>query len=266
MNNKEQKVDYSKVDFRFSYVFSINDPETNEDIIFCKRDFNINNFDESSLCSMELKECVDDIVDLVKNDLKSKSRVYTWYNYDQNYITQEFKDKLPETQKTKFTFKFMDGDKTIITKIWSGDEYPFTIRNSVDLTNKKYKYESININFLDFVKQTAQRASADKQDLTLVIMKLLSSVCSSFYSKQYNQRVIFRTYLRDLTYDNMYLGDGDKLESGFYKSKPIDYVINNDESKDKIVLNAYTKTYKSGDKEYNLTDEYFLENKLYKVK
>ena len=249
-----EKVDYSKVDFRFSFTLTINDIVTNEDIIICKRDFNINFIDESSLRSLELKECVDDIVGLVKRDLKSKSRVYTWYNYDENYITPEFSDPIPEEQVSTFKFTLYDNDKPIITKIWSGDEYPFTVRNSVDLTNKKYKYDNINVNNLDFVKQIAQKASADKQDLSVLIMKLINSTCSSVQSKQYNKKVIYRNYLPELLFENISLnGDGNWVEND-NKLEYIEIIEGEDETKDKVIYEVYTNYYEVGDKEYDLVN------------
>ena len=44
MINKEQKKNFSDVEYRFSFALTINDVESkSEDIIICKRDFNIYN-------------------------------------------------------------------------------------------------------------------------------------------------------------------------------------------------------------------------------
>ena len=255
---EEIKKDYSKMDFRFSYVLSTNNTNDNTDIIFIKRDFNINNFNEKSLRSIELKECVDDIVNLIDADLKSKSRVYTWYNYDTNFVTDEFKEKISETEKTVLKFSFYDGEKPIITKIWSSDFYPCSVRSSVDLTNKKYKTNQQEQ--LDFVKQILKKASSDKEDLTYIIMKHLMTVCSSFYSKEYDKNVIFKQFLPEIMLEDIkyvyYKSNklNDVLDGVFdneitfdytkYKTTPIDII--RDEKGRRIVCEAYTNNFKCG--------------------
>jgi len=261
---EEIKKDYSKVDYRFSYVLSVSDLENEQgELIICKRDFDINNFDETAARSLELKEAIDDIVNLIDRDLKSKSRVYTWCNMpisiercpsgsvklgvyhgttkEANDVSDEFKKELSEKQTITFKFTFFDKNKAIITKIWSGDEYPFTIRNSVDLTNKKYKYENVNIQMLDFPKSVNQRASADRPDLTYIIMKHLSSVCSSYYSKEHDKRVIYKQYLPELVLDQIVFTD---LVNGKYEysSNKIDSICRSfdERGNEKVVYEAYT--------------------------
>jgi len=271
----EEKRDFSKIDYRFSYVLSVNDLESeNNDVIICKRDFNINNFDESSLRSIELKEAIDDIVRLIDRDLKSKSRVYQWCNtslsvqktaggnrklgvYHGNSVESEdtpieFTNVINESQVTTFKFTFFDGLKPVITKIWSGDNYPFTVRNSVDLTNKKYKYDSCNINALDFTRSIAQRAAVDRPDLTSIIMKHLCSVCSSFYSKEFEKRVIYKQNLPELILDEIVFTDyvNGKYEYVDNKITPICKSFDENRGVDRIVYEAYTTEYKIGNKTY----------------
>jgi len=262
----EDKRDFSKIDYRFSYVLSVNDLDNgNNDVIICKRDFNINNFDESSLRSIELKESIDDIVLLIDRDLKSKSRVYQWCNTpltiqktfggsrklgvchgeqveDHLKTIPELTQVINESQLTTFKFTFFDGLKTVITKIWSGDNYPFTVRNSVDLTNKKYKYDSVNVQALDFTRSIAQRAAVDRPDLTSIIMKHLCSVCSSFYSKEHEKRVIYKQNLPELLLDEIVFTD---VENGKYeyvsnKITPICKSFDENRGVDRVVYEAYT--------------------------
>ena len=274
---EEIKKDYSKVDYRFSYVLSVSDLENDlGELIICKRDFDINNFDETSVRSLELKETIDDIVRLIDRDLKSKSRVYTWCNMpisierkkdcgsnfgvyygktiESQDMSDEFKTSLPESQLSTFKFTFFDRNKAIISKIWSGDSYPATIRNSVDLTNKKYKYENVNIQMLDFPKSVNQRAAADRPDLTYIITKHLSSACSSYFSNEHNKRVIYKQYLPELALEEIIFTDAcnGKFEYVENKTNPICRSFD-ERGNEKVVYEAYTseinvgkgKTYKT---------------------
>ena len=261
---EEIKKDYSKVDYRFSYILSVSDLENDlGELIICKRDFDINNFDETSVRSIELKETIDDIVRLIDRDIKSKSRVYTWCNMpisikrrndgtvrfgvypgdsiESKDISDEFKTSLSETQLSTFKFTFFDRNKPIISKIWSGDSYPATIRNSVDLTNKKYKYENVNIQMLDFPKSVNQRAAADRPDLTYIIMKHLSSACSSYFSNEHNKRVIYKQYLPELVLDEIIFTDlaNGKFEYVDNKVKQICRSFD-ERGNEKVVYEAYT--------------------------
>jgi hypothetical protein len=250
---KEQKKDFSNIDYRFSFVLTINDSENkNEDIIICKRDFNIYNLDEESLYSLELKETIDDVVNLIDRDLKSKSRVYMWYNYDENYPTPEFTTPIGMVPKTTFKFTFFDGKNPIISKIWSGDGYPFPVRNSVDLTNRKYKYDNRNIE-MDFSKQVAQKGASGRPDLTSIIMRHISSTCASYRSKQRGVKNMYKQYLPELSLEDIVINPvtnqvtdvKDKLEA-------INLVVD-DNGHEKVVYEVYSTYYDFGEKEYDLS-------------
>lgn len=253
MNIKLNKRDFSNVDYRFSYSLTINDLENEDnDIIIVKRDFNINNFDEESLYSIELKECVDDIVNMIKRDLKSKSRTYLWYNYDENYVTSEFSTPIPEKQLSTFKFTIFDGNKAIITKIWSGDEYPFLVRNGVDLTNKKFSnakhYE------LDFSRQVAQKAASDRPDLTVMIIKHISSTCASFKNNRNNNKTMFKQYIPELKYEEIIIKDIKTGKFSYVNNKLNYKFISSEDNRnsEKIVYDVYTTKYNVGDRQYDL--------------
>lgn len=254
MNNKEQKRNFSDVEYRFSFVLTINDNENNAgDIIIVKRDFNIYNIDEESLYSLELKECIDDVVTMIDRDLKSKSRVYTWYNYDENYDVPEFSAKLPTKSQTTFKFTLFDKGKSIISKIWSGDGYPFTVRNSVDLTNKKYKYENVKNVEMDFVRQIAQRAAADKPDLTTVIIKHISSTCVPYQPKQGGRKLMYRQYIPEIGLETM-VANKDNTYSSLRNRLSPRKTVTDENGIDKQVFDVYTTKYDAGGgKEYDLS-------------
>lgn len=253
MINKEQKKNFSDVEYRFSFALTINDVENkSDDIIICKRDFNIYNLDEESLYSIELKECIDDIVTLIDRDLKSKSRVYTWYNYDENYVTPEFSNPTPNEVQTMFKFTLYDNGRTIITKGWSGDEYPFSVRNSVDLTNRKYKFDNRGIE-MDFVKQIAQKAAAGKADLTGIIMRHISSTCASYKPRQSNKKFMYKQSIPELSIENICIntesGKVDSINSRLKHNK----IVTDDNGIDKLVYEVYHTNFTVGKKIYDLT-------------
>lgn len=252
MSIKEQKRDFSDVEYRFSFALTINDSESGNDIIIVKRDFNIYNLDEESLYSLELKECIDDVVSMIDRDLKSKSRVYTWYNYDENYDVLEFSAPIPETQQSTFKFTLFDKGKIVITKIWSGDGYPFTVRNSVDLTNKKYKYENSRSLEMDFTKQVAQKAAADKFDLTPIIMRHISSTCASYQPKQGGKKLMYKQYVPDLRLENMVIGEDMACSTANHRLNDIK-IVTDDNGYEKQMYEVYTTKLSFGDKEYDLS-------------
>lgn len=262
MNIKLNKKDFSNVDYRFSYSLTINDLENEDnDIIIVKRDFNINNFDEESLYSIELKECIDDIVNIIKRDLKSKSRTYMWYNYDESYVTPEFSTPISDKQQSTFKFTIFDGDKAIITKIWSGDEYPFLVRNGVDLTNKKFSnakhYE------LDFSRQVAQKGASERPDLTVMIIKHISSTCASFKNNRNSGKLMFKQHLPELKYEEIVIKDVETGKFSYVNNKLNYKFISSEDNRnsEKIVYDVYTTKYNVGDRQYDLDPENYYNEK-----
>jgi hypothetical protein len=249
---KEQKRDFSDVEYRFSFALTINDKSNdNGDIIIVKRDFNIYNIDEESLSSIELKECIDDVVVMIDRDLKSKSRVYVWYNYDENYNNPEFNGGMPNDEVVTLKFTLFDRGKAIISKIWNGDGYPFSVRNSIDLTNKKFKYDNIKNFELDFAKQTAQRASADKTDVTSAIMKHISSVCASYQPKQSDKKIMYKQHIPELKLETIVISGDSNFNEVNNRLTPMK-VISDDNGVEKILYEAYTTTCSYGDTVYDL--------------
>ena len=68
---------FKKEKNRFEFALFIND------FLVCKRNFPINGFVEKSMQTSEFKSEVDRIVELIDEDLKSKTRVYTHYHFPQ---------------------------------------------------------------------------------------------------------------------------------------------------------------------------------------
>jgi hypothetical protein len=185
MENKEK--DYKEE--RFEFTVYVNDN------IICKRNFRIYNFIENSMNTLEFKEKLDEIVGIIDDDLKSKSRVYTWYyfNPDEPDAFEDFTGKPIEPWACTFKIVISDNKRDVITRIWNGSVYPKYIRDKVDLSNKNvkvttkdgqtfsYEKESFfkaNEGRLSFEQEVLKAMIIDKPDVLLQITKKICEACS----------------------------------------------------------------------------------------
>ena len=186
--NKEKEIkDYKEE--RFEFAVYVNDN------IICKRNFRIYNFVENSMNTLEFKNKVDEIVDVIKNDLNSKSRVYTWYYFNPNAPEENEEMISPLIEPWACTFKFVvsDNKHDVITRIWDGYAYPKAIREKVDLNNKNVKvtnkdgqtyvydketFFKTNEGRLTFEQEVLRGMIMDKQDVLLQITKKICEACS----------------------------------------------------------------------------------------
>ena len=185
MENKEK--DYKEE--RFEFTVYVNDN------IICKRNFRIYNFIENSMNTLEFKEKMDEVVRLIDDDLKSKSRIYTWYYFNPN--DPEFFDELVpgplDAWQCTFKIVITDNKKEVFSKIWDGYAYPKYIRDRVDLSNKyvkittregqTYTYDKesffkANGDRLYFEHEVLKAMIMDRQDVLLQITKKICEVCS----------------------------------------------------------------------------------------
>ena len=174
---------------RFEFALFVNDN------IICKRNFRIFNFIEGSMNTLEFKETVDNVVKLIDDDLKSKSRVFTWYYFNPNEpdAFEEFAGKPLEPWTCTFKLVISDNKREVISKIWDGYAYPKPIREKVDLSNKNVKvtnkdgqsfsYEKdsffkSNEGRLSFEHEVLKAMIGDKQDVLLQITKKICEACS----------------------------------------------------------------------------------------
>ena len=186
MDLKETK-DYKEE--RFEFALYVNDN------IICKRNFRIFNFIEGSMSTLEFKEKVDEIVEVIDNDLKSKSRVFTWYyfNPSEPEYFEEFTGKPLEPWACTFKLVISDNKKEVISKIWDGYAYPKPIREKVDLSNKNVKITSkegqsfsyekdsffkSNEGRLSFEHEVLKAMIMDKPDVLQQITKKICEACS----------------------------------------------------------------------------------------
>ena len=104
------------------------------------RNFPIYNFNKDSFNSIELKELVDDCVDILKSHFKNKTYdyMYKYYNpyfystAEENVSTDvEVKDIYEE--EDFFTFQILHNKKIVVEKIFTGNDYPPQVRYDVDI-------------------------------------------------------------------------------------------------------------------------------------
>lgn len=171
---------------RFQFVLSVNDN------IICQRYFRINGFNNASLSSLELKETIDNIVNVIDSDLTSKSRIYMWYTFDSNYQDLEYTEPLDEAWSSTFKFTFLVDEKEIISKVWDGTTYPRFVRESVDIVNKKARFDGLD-GKMNFETSLSKKMVIDKPDLSYIIINLLCDVCSTTYSNQYDYTTSLKT-------------------------------------------------------------------------
>lgn len=175
---------------RFDLTVYVNDN------IICKRNFGIFNYLEGSMNTLEFKETMDAIVRMVDEDLKSKSRVYTWYYYNPERPDDNIAFTSPLLEPWECTFKIVitDNKKEVISKIWDGYAYPKYIRDRVDLTNKyvkistkdgrtftydKESYFGNKENRMSFDLEVLKAMINDKKDLLWEITNMITETCSA---------------------------------------------------------------------------------------
>ena len=223
--NDEPKV-YEKNRFEFS-IF------VNENLV-CKRNFKINNFSEIAFKSLDFKDTMNNIVSMIDSDLKSKSRLYTWYRYDENCSDDEFSEPLIPEWESTLKIIITDNDKEVFSQIWDGRFYPRDIRQNVDIINKYMQvgnYQNgdpimsditkIDKNRLDIEHYINYIIYSHRTNLVDLVIKKICEVCSP---------------------EKVYYQDGKLITEGKY-SNDSDYTINDD----------------YGDKKYN-----FLINQAYR--
>lgn len=211
---KEVKViDNTQWRERHQFVLS-----ANENIV-CQRYFKVNGFNPNSLHSEELYYTIREIVNLIKEDLTSKSRIYTaitankstkltgFYNGEEldfcdasmvyhdsfrgtvtlsngTVLEKEYIDYEPteeEVDDTPFTLKFsyLFDDKVIYEEIWDGSGYPKYVRNCIDLSNSNSTYKYVDPMRMSFSQQMTKSLNGGRQDLIYSIIKMFCTTLSN---------------------------------------------------------------------------------------
>ena len=184
----KQEKSYKEGRFEFTVFVS--------DHIICKRNFSISNYIENSMNTEEFKSTVDDIVKLIDNDLKSKSRVYTWHFYNPmpGQELPEFSEPLLKPWACTFKLVISDNHRDVISRIWDGYAYPKFVRDKVDLTNKNVRIVTRDGNVQTYDKEsffkdkdgklsteleTIKGMIYDKSDVLYQITRMICDTCGA---------------------------------------------------------------------------------------
>jgi len=122
---------------RFEFSLFINDH------IICQRFFNIRDYNEDSIKSLDMKELVDNIVGvnngdfgklgIIPNHLKNKSIDYLWNNYNPYIVQTEDTSKQNYDKVDNFQFEIRVDKKIVGKGGFSGNLFPPKVRYAVDI-------------------------------------------------------------------------------------------------------------------------------------
>lgn len=198
VEEREKRVDNQSYKERFQFVLSVNDN------IICQRYFKIGGFDKESLASVDLRDVLDNAVCLIQDDLKEKSKIYTYYTtpsteiqltgfgtdgpftvLHQGPVSEEERaaDPMLEAYDVVFKFEFLVDDRPIYTRIWDGTQYPKYIRNGVDITNSDAAYRDRKDEELGFNISLLKKMTMGRKDLVYEIIRSICDVCNHSYSE-----------------------------------------------------------------------------------
>ena len=99
------------------------------------RNFNVRGYNPKSLKSMEIKYCIDEVVDMIEKQFRSKTEDYL-YRYYNPYTTQNPEDidvKNLFDEEDIFSFEIRVHNKVVAEKQFSGNWYPPKVRYDVDI-------------------------------------------------------------------------------------------------------------------------------------
>lgn len=244
---KEVKViDNTQWKERHQFVLSANGN------IICQRYFKVNGFNPKSLNSEELYYTIRDIVNMIKDDLKSKSRIYTaitmgkstkltgFYNGDKlsnhdaalvfqddvrgevalsngivlnkTYIDYDVEEEVDDSPFT-LKFSYLFDDKAVYEEVWDGTVYPKYVRNCIDLSNSNASYKNVDPMRMTFSQQMTKSLNSGRPDLIYNIIKLFCDTLSNDVDDDGNS--IDKGYTTSVKYGN---------KKYYYTNYPIDFV------------------------------------------
>lgn len=100
------------------------------------RNFPIKNFNKESLNSLDLKDVVDDVVNVIKLHFKNNTYeyLYKYYIYfNENSNNEEYEVRDIYENEDFFTFQIKVNNRVIIEKIFTGNDFPPKVRYDVDI-------------------------------------------------------------------------------------------------------------------------------------
>lgn len=182
MDTKEEKKPIEQKEYatnRFDLEFYVNDN------IICARNFRINYFNEQSMYSVQMKQQMDGIVREIEDDLKSKTRIFLWYYFDEEQPCEDLEQPMAEPWEYTLKIVVKDEGKVMYERIFDGRWYPRAVRDKIDLSNKyidirgkKIELANIDANRLYGDVYASKAMMQDRKDLILSTIKSICEVCS----------------------------------------------------------------------------------------
>lgn len=137
-SNKPTSFEPKKIEEqRFEFILYINNK------IICQRYFNIRDFNEDSVSSLEMKRLMDAIcsmnigqfgeMGIIPNHLKNKSMDYLWANYNPYSINLDQNPRNIFERIDDFQFEIKIDKKMVAKSMFSGNFFPPKVRYAVDI-------------------------------------------------------------------------------------------------------------------------------------
>ena len=99
--------------------------------IIIQRLFSVNNFNKNAINSLDFKESVDYIQDIINNHLKEKTLVYMFDNFYEFLYDPNFDSN--KNSVDKFIMEIRKDNQLLSYREWPASIYPSAIRHSVDI-------------------------------------------------------------------------------------------------------------------------------------
>ena len=100
----------------------------------------------------------------------------------------ELSDSPVEDNKVEYKFAFKVDGREVCTVIWDG-YYPKFVRDKIDLSNKRGKFETEDLTRLSFEQYLLHKMVSGKSDLVYGLIKNICQVCSFSDNKDYTTDV-----------------------------------------------------------------------------
>lgn len=104
----------------------------------------------------------------------------------------DYSNPLSPDDWVEYKLAFYDNDVEVCAVGWTGC-YPRAVRNSIDLANKKGRFNDEDVSRLSFDSYILYKMVQGKEDLVYKIIKEITTVCSYENARSYNTRWTYET-------------------------------------------------------------------------
>ncbi len=112
---------------------------------------------------------------------RDTKQVYVWDGeklklYEKRFNVSDYITVDEEIVPNDIKFSFLDDGNIIFSETWDGNNYPRFIRNNIDLSNSKNRYDS---NVKPYESYLIKLLTKDREDLIPLIINKICDVCSN---------------------------------------------------------------------------------------